>query len=142
MNGTPRERFDAKWTPEPFSGCWLWMAGPKIGGYGMFDHVQAHRVAWMFYRGNIPPKTCVLHHCDTPSCVNPDHLFLGTGADNMRDKCLKGRWRGWQPVRFTAEQVKAIRLSTLGYRKLAKQLGCSQSTIKLIKRRMTWKHIP
>jgi hypothetical protein len=52
---------------------------------------NAHRMAWLLYRGPIPPGLCVLHRCDVPACVNPDHLFLGTPQDNVRDMMAKGR---------------------------------------------------
>lgn len=87
-------RFERKWTPEPNTGCWLWLHGTQKFGYGFFKHageVNAHRVAWLLYRGQIPPKMHVLHHCDVPQCVNPEHLFLGTQADNMKDCARKGR---------------------------------------------------
>jgi hypothetical protein len=73
--------------------------GPTIirGGYGCFTArpfglimARAHRVAWLLYRGD-PGKKHILHHCDNVLCVNPDHLFLGDQATNMRDKALKGR---------------------------------------------------
>lgn len=81
-------------------GCWLWTASKRFKGYGAFvwvnaagDIVQgrAHRFSWEIHNGPIPEGLCVLHHCDTPACVRPDHLWLGTKADNNRDMQAKGR---------------------------------------------------
>ncbi len=80
------------------SGCWLW-TGPKSGnGYGAVSLGRgtngphgAHRIAYLLWVGLIPEGLQVLHHCDTPLCVRPSHLFLGTHADNMADKTRKGR---------------------------------------------------
>jgi HNH endonuclease len=77
--------------------CWTWTAAKwGSGGYGMVTlggriRVLAHRAAWMLTHGPIPMEMCVLHRCDTPTCVRPEHLFLGTRADNMRDMAEKGR---------------------------------------------------
>jgi hypothetical protein len=87
--------------PEPNSGCWIWL-GPifeKRGGYGCFTMrpagiimQRAHRVSWKLYRrADLPKEVHILHHCDNVLCVNPDHLFEGDQAANMRDKSLKGR---------------------------------------------------
>ena len=89
------DRFMAKVSPEPNSGCWLWVGAARQTGYGNFflgsKSISAHRAAWLLHRGGIPDGMCVCHHCDVPSCVNPEHLFLGTHLDNMRDMDAKGR---------------------------------------------------
>ncbi len=81
------------------SGCWEW-AGGKNNGYGVLcvsgKTIKAHRYAWILTNGEIPKGegyhgTCVLHKCDNPSCINPDHLFLGSNADNVRDRVAKNR---------------------------------------------------
>lgn len=72
-------------------GCWIWMRGATGDGYGSFRGMRAHRYSWQMQYGEIPPDMDVLHRCDVPLCVNPDHLFLGTHTDNMRDKIAKGR---------------------------------------------------
>ncbi len=75
-------------------GCWVWQ-GCIVRRYGVLGHdgkqVKAHRVAWGLTNGPIPNGLSVLHKCDNPPCVRPDHLFLGTQLDNMRDCSAKGR---------------------------------------------------
>jgi len=79
-------------------GCWLWLAGVNRQGYGKFTFsddkkhtIGAHRMSYILAHGEIPAGKDVLHRCDNPPCVNPDHLWLGTIADNMKDKVAKGR---------------------------------------------------
>src|SRR5690348_11464451 len=76
-------------------GCWLWTASQMGAGYGKFYYERrwtgAHRVAWILTNGAVPPGRVVMHVCDNPLCVRPDHLTLGTQNDNVQDMCEKGR---------------------------------------------------
>jgi hypothetical protein len=73
--------------------CWLWHGRSGPGGYGWLRSLRAHRVSWELFLGPIPFGQHVLHRCDSPPCVNPGHLFLGTHEENMADKIAKGRHR-------------------------------------------------
>ncbi len=91
--GEPEARFWSKVEKTP--GCWFWRGAVFRHGYGQFKIrqrvLQAHRLAWGFSCGDIPAGLWVLHRCDTPLCVRPEHLFLGTARDNARDSVAKGR---------------------------------------------------
>ncbi|MEN5115875.1 HNH endonuclease signature motif containing protein [Luteimonas sp. TWI662] len=89
-------RIQERSIPVPEAGCWLWTRSVGSNGYGRdstgkHSYVEAHRSSFIAFKGQIPDGLCVCHRCDTPSCVNPDHLFLGTRSENLRDAYRKGR---------------------------------------------------
>lgn len=105
-----------KYYTESSSGCWNWTASIQNSGYGKFrvgdKMMSSHRVSYLIYKGEIPENMNVCHKCDNKLCVNPDHLFLGSQADNIRDKIKKGRQtngeKAWN-AKLTKTQVKVIR---------------------------------
>lgn len=134
--------------------CWMWTGPPRFDGYGAITvnckHYTAHRYSWTIHRGPIPEETQVLHHCDIPLCVNPNHLFLGTCADNKLDCCEKDRHaRGERhgESKLTDENVREIRrLYRFGVRgrgavSLARMFGVAKPTILGIVKRTMWKHV-
>jgi hypothetical protein len=141
------ERFNRSFIPEPNSGCWIWEGAPAgNNGYGRISveskHMVAHRFSYELHKGAIPHGMLVLHTCDTPLCVNPDHLFLGDNQSNSDDKVAKQRhYRGtrhWQ-AKLTYVQVQAILFSNAKQKYLANKYGVTQSNISAIKRGKTWK---
>lgn len=133
--------------PEPNSGCWLWLSYGDTQDYGRIIVSQksysAHRVSWVVHRGSIPDGLHVLHKCDTVQCVNPDHLFLGTNLDNIKDRTAKGR--GSAPLgtrqhlsKLSNENVIFIYKSKIKVRKLAEMFSVSRPTIYSIKRGRMW----
>ncbi len=134
-------------------GCWLWKASKDKNGYGIFKgalagvtFTKAHRFSYAMHTGDLLVNMQALHTCDNPSCVNPDHLFSGTNADNMRDKVQKGRSRA--PVGeqnghaiLTERQARRILKDPRPYAEIAAQYHVATSTIGSIKQRYSWKHI-
>ena len=115
---TEREEFEARTKPME-SGCIEWIGNIQTDGYGRFCFKRkielAHRVSWRIYKGEIPHGACLLHKCDNPPCVNPDHLFLGDRGDNARDMASKGRqWIQQHPERRLDTLVCPIHLKPRG----------------------------
>jgi hypothetical protein len=141
-------------------GCWEFVgrSGKRTGGrggnYASFGYggriVDAHRVSWMLERGEIPAGMCVCHRCDNRRCVRPDHLFLGTYADNMRDMVEKGRaskanrGSGNGMAKLDMEQVYALRAARDPGEsaRLAQEFGVSLDTARAILQRKTWAWLP
>ena len=133
----------------PDNGCWEWFAS-KNAGYGqlMVDKrpIPAHRLSYELHWGSIPAGMHVCHRCDNRACINPDHLFIGTNADNMADRDAKGRgiiYRGEDhgSAKLTEADVRAIRSSTLSNRKLAPLYGVCGKTISVIRSGKHWAHV-
>lgn len=157
------ERFDKLFTPEPNSGCWLWLGHIASHGYGQFRMstdpkvrpIGAHRASYILHCGPITEGMQVCHKCDNRSCVNPDHLFVGTAFDNMRDAAQKGRMN-WRPgekrdlptgerhhaARITADDVRAIRSSDEPGINWARRLGITNVTVSRIRRNLIWRDVP
>ena len=117
------------------SGCWLWNANKNNKGYGMFHVIGnkklAHRISWQLRYGEIPEGMHVLHLCNTPACVKPTHLFLGTHQENMQDKLNHGRAH-YTSNKFSEETRKLItsmRGARQSVNKIAAAVGCDKATI-------------
>lgn len=132
-------------TTKNSSGCWLWNGGLNQRGYGFIQvngrNLLVHRFSYGLHNTRQPGKLCVCHKCDRKRCVNPDHLFLGTIADNTRDRDRKNRVK-WgadhHKTKLTPSQVRAIRASGRTYQVLADRYGVHTSHITRIKQRKAW----
>lgn len=130
------------------SGCWIWNRAKGRQGYGSTRYhgryVSAHRAYYAHYVGAIPAGMVVMHQCDSPACVNPDHLRIGTMQENQDDMASKKRsnqgMKSWS-AKLTELDVRSIHLSPDTGLALAKQYGVSTATISEIRRGITWPHI-
>jgi len=146
-----RAFIERKSVPVPESGCWIWLHGASPSGYGIsglkYLDGGAHRVSYKAFVGPIPAGYFICHKCDTPPCVNPDHLFLGTHADNMADRQRKGRYIGeWNGrARLDVAQVQEIRrriaAGEISKYTAARIYGVSKRTIMDICFYKTWSHV-
>lgn len=140
------ERFEKFVAPPNERGCKLWTGSRKGKGYGAFrleGKMQiASRVSYLLYKGS-PDGQLVCHTCNTPLCVNPDHLYLGTYSDNTKQAVAEGRQ--YTPsgeknnsAKLTRKQVEEIRSDHRTQRPIAKDYGISQLHVSRIKRGLVW----
>lgn len=143
---TIHERFFDK--VDKTDACWIWKGSKNQKNYGMFVYKgrvhMAHRVAYMEWKGEIPDGRLVCHTCDNPSCVNPDHLFVGSNQDNMDDMKAKGRQKSLsgeenKNSKLTWDAVHDIRTSPLSVRQLMKKYEVSDMTVYAVRNHQIWK---
>ena len=156
-HGTPEERFWRR--VKKTDACWLWQGSIHRGGYGLMRvsggkkarNVSAHRFSYELHKEKIPEGLIVMHSCDNPRCVNPDHLSVGTHKDNTQDMIAKGRGAN-NPLPFsrgehngrallTEDKVRYIRASKASNAALARELGVTDVCIHKVKKRQTWSHV-
>jgi len=155
------KRFQEKVEVRGLDDCWNWKVSTNTDGYGQFAYYpekggkkinfQAHQIAYFLEHGDLPEGMCVCHTCDNPKCNNPKHLFIGTQADNTRDRDAKGRhisFRGSTnaTARLTESQVQEIRIlwfvDKVRVGEIAKKFCVTRSCINGIVYGPNWKHLP
>lgn len=144
-------RFWLKVDQQSDSACWLWIACKNANGYGIMNvagrPMSAHRISWVIHNDQIPDGMCVCHKCDTPSCVNPNHLFLGTQKENMRDAKTKGRMqRGERHYRAKLNRkdvvdIKRLHSQGVMIKQLASNYGVHVNTISRVINKNSWEHV-
>ena len=137
------------------SDCWEWKGGRDKGGYGKLKLAgvwyKSHRIAYFLFDPTFDQSLLICHQCDNPSCVNPNHLFVGTSADNMRDMKEKGRDCGNKirggslnpGAKLSEKDVIEIRSMYPGTTQIeiAKKFGIHQATVSEIIRKVSWTQI-
>lgn len=136
--------------------CWVWLGNKSRSGYGSIQEggkgsrtVAAHRLSYEMHKGPIPDGLVVMHSCDNPACVNPDHLSLGTFKDNTADMIAKGRKRTVAPkgtgngkAKLNEQLVKYIRQNPhKSHAALGNELGLSPNCIRGVRTGRTWSHV-
>src|ERR1700758_1897277 len=152
---SPIERFNRQHRKDGPNGCWLWTACADIDGYGRFAgivgtvrYTKAHRFSWAYHNegAEIPPGMMICHSCDTPACVNPSHLWLGSAKENVGDMDFKQRRNARlgelaANAVLTEGQVLAILADWRNYTYIAADFGGTTMTISDIKCRRSWSHL-
>lgn len=153
LNETTESRLLSKVEMVPECGCWLWTGYANPRGYGMMSMPQqspklAHRVSWTLYRGPVPDGMFVCHKCDTPACVNPDHLFVGSNADNVKDMDGKGRRKNSPKhgeshpmARISNEVALSIFNDSGKHAEIAARHGVKIGTVDQIKTGIQWSSV-
>lgn len=152
--GKPRTRLEDRfWQSVDKSGdCWIWTGSRHSCGYGQIatkaqKPITTHRLSYIIHNGPIPSGMVIRHTCDNPPCVRPDHLVLGTHADNVADKVAKKRhrWGSRMPTaKLTESDIPIIRrmlASGVEHQEIASRFGVSRTAITYINIGKTWRHV-
>lgn len=141
----PQSFIDGFWEKVKITpGCWEWLASKNQARRGIYNprgakklgvSSLAYRVSWIIHYGELPEGSQVLHSCDNPTCVNPQHLFLGTSKDNTLDMLKKGRGG---KSKLTSVQVISIRSDERPRRVIAKEYGITLNMVQKIKAKHSW----
>jgi len=130
------------------NGCIEWLGSLWYTGYGRFHFRdkswKAHRLSWIFSGKSLEDEECLLHICDNRKCVNPEHLFIGTRADNNRDKTAKNRQAKGEKIghgKLTSKDILEIRKSTDDSKVLASKYNVSWGHINKVRGERAWKHV-
>ena len=154
-HATLEQRFWRKVAKGQPNECWEWLGGKRPNGYGHIQEggrnssdISTHRVSYRLRYGQIPKGLVVMHKCDNPSCVNPEHLMLGTYQANTADMIKKGRKVTVAPLGtengkaiLDEAKVRFIRNSTDSHAAVARQLGVSSGAIRGVRIGRTWGHV-
>ena len=146
------------------AGCWIWTGSKTPSGYGRIFVKgvtwRAHRLAYKLFNGPLHDELCVCHKCDNPLCVNPGHLWLGTHAENIQDRHVKGRTAVGRAIsntnKLSEKEVLAMRSlwekkgarlkpgarGGFNYSELGRRFGVSSTMARNIILRKSWKHLP
>lgn len=142
------EEIMSRYVVDEATGCWNYTGTPgaKYGVVTQFkNNEKAHRASYRLHKGEVPQGVFVCHRCDNPRCINPDHLFLGTPAENSADMAAKGRSTQGerQPLsKLNAAQVEEIRARVdVAGRAFAKRFGVSEATVSMVRSGKTWRHV-
>lgn len=150
VRGVPlKEKFLKLYKENKQTGCWIWIGDINGGGYGTIHEIDrprlANRVSWELHKGEIPKGIVVCHKCDNTKCVNPNHLFLGTQKDNIRDAIKKGRFQSGErngTSKLSVNQVKEIRKGIRKFKTKKEEAdfyGVSRFAIYAIRKNLNWK---
>jgi hypothetical protein len=154
----------ARWIKQPYEerfwslvrkgdGCWNWQGSKDKDGYGVFKswvgdtpYTRAHRYSYHLHHGMIPLGLQILHRCDNPTCIRPDHLHAGSALQNMRDKVAKGRanapfGESHSKAALTEEQAKAILNDPRPHSQIAAEYNIHVQTVSSLKTRVSWPHL-
>lgn len=145
------ERFEQKFVPEPNTGCWIWTAAVKrtpsqdyLLPWFYLDKspTSGARASWVIYKGEDPKNKHVLHKCHNSLCVNPDHLYLGTHSENMRDKKIASRARGSNGATdlSVVRKIKGADQARSS-KSVAVEFGVSPTTVQRIRNSARWAHV-